>query len=310
MRVFARVAQRASFAGAAHDLRMSRASVTKHVVALEKRLGTRLFDRTTRSVSVTEAGRIYLDGCLNCLQAYDDSEAAVGELSTQPKGVLRVGAPFDMNRHLPDLFARFMSAHPAIDLDVRLSNRTFDMVDEGIDVYLRVTNTLGPDVIARRLATTWLAVWGARSYFERHERPRTPLDLRSHRFAVFNEPPILDTWAFERDGQSDEVRMRAKLVANSGDVLISAVCRGAALAVLPSFLLTPDHLAQIEPVLLEWNIGHRGVYAVYPHRRFVPSKVRAFVDFACQVLGDGSRDPWWPAMFPLPGSARGRPIRR
>lgn len=307
MRVFVRVAQRQSFAGAAQDLRMSRASVTKHVVALERRLGARLLDRTTRSVSVTEAGRIYLDRCVECLQTCDDSEAAVAELSTQPKGVLRLGAPFDMNRYLPDLLARFVSAHPAIDLDVRLSNRTFDMVDEGIDVYLRVTNVLGPDVIARRLATSWLAVWGARHYFQQHGRPRTPSDLMSHRFALFSEPPVLDTWAFERDGQLDEVRLRPSVVANSGDVLLAAASRGAALAVLPSFLLTAEHLAHLEPVLLEWSVGYRGLYAVYPHRRFVASKVRAFVDFARHELGDGSRDPWWPSMFPHPGSRELRP---
>src|SRR5437867_3219177 len=138
MRVFARVAQRASFAGAAEDLRMSRASVTKHVAATEERLGVRLLDRTTRSVSMTEAGRVYLERCLACLQAYDDSEAALGGLTAEPKGLLRVAGPFDFNRHLHALIPQFMKAHPAIELDLRLSNRTLDMVDEGIDVYLRI----------------------------------------------------------------------------------------------------------------------------------------------------------------------------
>src|SRR5437867_1761072 len=123
MRVFARVAQRASFAAAAEDLRMSRASVTKHVAAIEERLAVRLLDRTTRSVSVTEAGRVYLERCLECLQAYDDSEAAMGGLTAEPKGLLRVAAPFDLNHHFPELVMQFMKAHPAIELDLRLSNR-------------------------------------------------------------------------------------------------------------------------------------------------------------------------------------------
>lgn len=294
MRVFARVAQRASFTAAAEDLRMSRASVTKHVVAIEQRFGVRLLDRTTRSVSVTEAGRTYLERCLECLQAYDDSEAALGELTAEPKGVLRVAAPFDFNRHFPELVMQFLKAHPAIDLDLRLSNRTLDMVDEGIDVYLRISNALDEQSIARRLATTRLGVWAARGYFRKHPRPRRPSDLAEHRFALFNEPPVLDEWTFERDGKRTKVKLRPSVVANSGEMLVSAVCSGVTMAVLPSFLLTPEHVARIEPVLLEWSLGERGIYAVYPHRRFVPAKVRAFVDYFRAALGDASHDPWWP----------------
>src|SRR5262245_6621440 len=130
MRVFARDAQRASFAAAAEDLRMSRASVTKHVAAIDEGHGVRVLDRTTGSVSVTEAGRVYLERCLECLQAYDDSEAAIGGLAGEPKGLLRVAGPFDLNCHLPRLVARFMKTHPPIDLELLLSNRTLDMVDE------------------------------------------------------------------------------------------------------------------------------------------------------------------------------------
>src|SRR6516162_1457690 len=151
MRVFARVAQRASFAAAAEDLRMSRASVTKHVAAIEERLGVRLLDRTTRSVSVTEAGRAYLERCLECLQAYEDSEAAIGGLAAEPRGLLRVAGPFDLNRHLPGLVAQFMKAHPGIELEFLLSNRTLDMVDESIDVYVRVNDSLPAGAVARRL---------------------------------------------------------------------------------------------------------------------------------------------------------------
>jgi len=304
MRVFARVAQRASFAAAAEDLRMSRASVTKYVAAIEDRHGVRLLDRTTRSVSVTEAGRAYLERCLECLQAYDDSEAALGGLAAEPKGLLRVAAPFDFNRHLLDLLAQFVAAHPAIDLDLRLSNRTVDMVDEGVDVYLRVTNTLDPDSIARRLATTRLAVWGARSYFRKHPRPRTPADLAEHRFALFNEPPVLDEWTFARHQKRTKVRLRPSVVANSGEMLVTAMCSGIALAVLPSFLLPSERMAHLEPVLPEWTVGERGIYVVYPHRRFVAPKVRAFVDFFRTALGDGSHDPWWPATVERRGPGR------
>jgi DNA-binding transcriptional LysR family regulator len=302
MRVFARVAQRTSFAAAAEDLRMSRASVTKHVAAIEDRLGVRLLDRTTRSVSLTEAGRVYLERCLECLQAYDDSEAAIGRLTAEPRGRLRVAAPFDFNRHLPALITQFMKVHAAIEIDLRLSNRTLDMVDEGIDVYLRITNSIDAELIARPLATTRFGLWGARAYFRKYSRPRTPSDLAEHRFALFNEPPLLDQWIFERNQKRTKVRMRPTMVANSGELMVAAVCSGVAMAVIPSFLLPPEHATVIEPVLLDWSLGHRGVYAVYPHRRFVPSKVRTFVDFLRTALGNGSSDPWWPATIPAPGT--------
>ena len=306
MRVFARVAQRASFAAAAEDLRMSRASVTKYVAAIEQQHRVRLLDRTTRSVSVTEAGRVYLERCLDCLQAYDDSEAAIAGLAAEPKGLLRVAAPFDFKRHFQDLIARFMIAHSDINLDLRFSNRTLDMVDEGIDVYLRIPAAIDADLIARRLATTTHAVWGARSYFRKHPRPRTPADLADHRFALFNEPPVLDEWTFRRGKQRMNVRLRPNVITTSGEMIMAAVSAGVALGVIPSFLLPPECTARLEPVLLDWSIGERGIYAVYPHRRFVPSKVRAFVDFFRTELGHADDDPWWPAKLPLPGVRPGR----
>ena len=295
MRVFARVAQRGSFTAAAEDLRMSRAAVTKHVASLEEEHSVRLLDRTTRSVRMTEAGRLYLERCLECLQAFDDSKAAIEGLASEPKGLLRVAAPFDLGRHLHELIAGFLAAHPSIDIDVRLSNRTLDMVDEGIDVYVRISNSLDADSYARRLASTRLTVFGARRYFRTRSRPRTPADLVQHRFAIFDEPPLLDEWSFERGGRSTKVRLRPRIVSNGGELLIAAVSEGAMLGVFPSILLRPEHRRLLEPVLLDWSLGDRGVYAVYPHRRFVTSKVRAFVDFCRSALGDGSRDPWWAA---------------
>jgi DNA-binding transcriptional LysR family regulator len=197
-----------------------------------------------------------------------------------------------------------MKAQPAIDLELLQSNRTVDMVDEGIDVYVRITNSLPPDLVARPLAITRHAVWGSPDYFRRHGRPRTPAELSEHRFALFNEPPLLDEWVFERRGRRTSVRLKPRLVTNGGDGYIAAVCEGVMLGMIPSFLLPPDHAKRLEPVLLDWSLGHRGVYAVYPHRRFVPAKVRAFVDFLRTALGDGSGDPWWPAALPVPGSQK------
>jgi DNA-binding transcriptional LysR family regulator len=302
MRAFVRVAQRGGFAAAAGDLAMSRASVTKHVAALEERLGVRLLDRTTRSVSLTEAGRILLEHSQECLQAFDDCEAAASGLTAEPQGRLRVAAPFDFPQ-IRALVPRFMRAHPRIELELILSNKTLDMVDEGIDVYVRITNRLDSGLVARRLAVARNGLWGAPSYFRRHGRPRTPADLAEHRFALFNEPPVLDEWVFERRGRRIKQRLPAALTANSGEAFVAAVCDGVALAVLPSFLLPAGHEKLLEPALLDWSLGQRTVFAVYPHRRFVPAKVRVFVDFLRSAVGDSDHDPWWPATLPPPGGA-------
>src|SRR5262249_36529397 len=161
------------------------------------------------------------------------------------------------NRHLPALITQFMKTHPAIELDLRLSNRTLDMVDEGIDVYVRITNSLDADSIARRLATTRFGLWGAQAYFRKRPRPRTPSDLAQLGFALSKEPPVLDECVFERDGRRTKVRLHPAMVTNSGDAIVAAACSGVALAVIPSFLLPPEHAKLIEPVLLDWSLGQR-----------------------------------------------------
>src|SRR5262245_36183996 len=142
MQVFVRVAQRGGFAAAARDLSMSPAAVTKNVAALELRVRARLFDRTTRSVSLTEAGRAYLERCLECLQAFEDADASMDHLGEKPAGVLRVTAPSDVGRSIMSLLALYMRACPDVTVDLQVSNRVVDLVDERFDVALRIAPSL------------------------------------------------------------------------------------------------------------------------------------------------------------------------
>src|SRR5687768_1452173 len=137
MRVFVRVAQRAGFATAARELDLSPAAVTKRIAALEARVGARLLDRTTRRVALTEAGRVYLERCLECLQAFDDAEASVSDLSVAPRGQLRIAAPVELAAHVAPVIAAFVSAYPQVGVDLRVSNRIVDLVDEGFDLAIR-----------------------------------------------------------------------------------------------------------------------------------------------------------------------------
>jgi DNA-binding transcriptional LysR family regulator len=294
MKVFARVAQRSSFAAAGRDLGLSPAAVTKHIAALEARVEARLLDRTTRHVGLTEAGRVYLERCLECLQAFDDADASIRELSTEPKGLLRVAAPVDLGTELAPVIARLMYEHPQLRTELQLSNRPVDLVDEGIDVAVRVAAALDGRYVARPLALTRVAVFAAPAYLRRHGRPRKPEELARHRALVFLEPRPRDEWTFEREGKSVRVRFDAFMSSNLGAALSAACAAGAGLVVAPSFVTRTELAAgRLEPVLPDWNVlPSLRVYAMYPHRRFLAPKVKAWVEALRATYGDSMRDPW------------------
>jgi DNA-binding transcriptional LysR family regulator len=296
MKVFVRVAQRSSFAAAARELRMSPGAVTKNIAALEEHLGTRLLDRTTRHVGMTEAGHLYLERCQECLQAVEDADASMSALSTEPRGRLRVTAPVDLGPLLMNtVIAPFMANHPGVIVDLRLSNRTLDLVEDGIDVAVRVARSLDGQHVARPLAVTHLGVWGSPAYLRKHGRPRTPAELGRHRNLVFFAGRPLDEWVFERQGRQQKVKLEPTLVCDNGEVLLSGARRGLGLTIAPSILTGADLAAgRLEPVLTDWSLPPFRLFAIYPHRRFVSPKVRSFVDALRAAYGDGAQDPWWP----------------
>lgn len=295
MRVFARVAQHASFAAAARELRMSPAAVTKHVTALESQLGTRLLDRTTRRVALTEAGRIYLERCLECLQALEDAEASVSELAKEPRGVLRVTAPIDFGDKLQPVLSELLKAQPALRVDLRLSNRVVDLVEEGIDIAVRAAPALDGRYVARPLARVRMAIFGALEYLRVHGRPRRPEDLAAHRTIVFAEPRPLDELVFARAGEETRVKLKPVMTTNSGAAVMAALGQGVGLGAAPSFLAQADlEAGRVEPVLLDWSMPEYRIFAVYPHRRFMSPKVSLFLEALRAAFGDGTRDPWWP----------------
>jgi DNA-binding transcriptional LysR family regulator len=314
MKVFVRVAQGAGFAAAARDLRISNATASKHVSALERQIGTRLFDRTTRRVALTEAGRIYLERCLEALHALEDADASVGELTRDPRGLLRITAPFDFGEHVVSVVNRVMNAHPDLAVDLRLSNRVVDMVEEGVDVGIRIAQSLDGSYVARPLARSRLVVFGSPDYFAIHGRPQRPEDLPGHRSVVFAEPKLLDNLVFVRGRRRVAIKLNTALSSNSGGALWTAARAGLGLCVCPSFM-AGDDLAngRMEPVLLDWALPEYNVYAVYPHRRFLSPKVKVFLEALTASIGDGTRDPWWPDRLSDSGAApskRSRSPRR
>jgi DNA-binding transcriptional LysR family regulator len=309
MKVFVKVAQRGGFAAAARDLAMSAAAVTRYVAALESRVRSRLFDRTTRAVRLTEAGRTYLERCLECLQAFDDAEGSLNQLGDRPAGVLRVTAPVDVGSSIMSALSRFMKEHPEVTVDLQLSNRAVDLVDEGFDVALRVAPSLTGQYVVRPLALTAIAILGAAEYLRRHGRPTRPEDLADHRVLVFTEPRPRDEWVLERGGKQVRVKVKPAMLSNNARALQEALRAGVGLLMMPSMGAVEDVASgQVEPLLLDWSVlPTLRLYALYPHRRFVPAKVRLFVETLRRALGDADRDVWWPAVL---AASRSRSRRR
>lgn len=295
LRVFVRVAYRNGFAAAARDLRLSPATVTKQVAALEERLGIRLLERTTRKVSLTEAGRVYYDRSLEVLHALADADASVTELTRTPSGLLRVAAPVELGQsYLAALLAPFVLAHPRIVLDVRLSNRAPDLVEEGFDVSIRVVR---PDDVfphvSRALAVSRLGFWATPGYLKAHPKIRKPEDLEAHRHLVFTEPVVRDTIVAEKGAIVKRVTITPAMLSNNAEVLRVAMLEGVGVMLAPTFITQADAAARrILPILPDWSLGELRFMALYPQRRFLSSKVRAFLEALQAAYGDGARDPW------------------
>jgi DNA-binding transcriptional LysR family regulator len=211
MQVFVRVAQHANFAAAARELRISPAAASKQVSSLEARIGARLLDRTTRRVGLTEVGRIYLDRCLECLHALEDADASMSELAKAPSGVLRITAPVDFGGSLLPMVNSLMAANENLAIDLRLSNRVMDMVEEGVDVAVRIARSLDARYVARPIARTRLSVVAAPAYLACHGSPRKPEELAGHRHVVFTEPRPMQELAFRRGRH--EVRVKLPVAA-------------------------------------------------------------------------------------------------
>lgn len=292
MRTFRRVVECGGFAAAARALNLSNAAVSGHVRDLEDALGTALLVRTTRKVSLTEAGRAYFDRCARILDEIDDVERSLGSLQAAPRGLLRVNAPMAMGvTAFAPAIARFGLHHPEVTVDLVLNDRTVDMVEEGFDVSLRVRASL-PDssLIARRLCTMPLVLCGSPDYIARAGEPRTPGDLARHRTLVYTLAAEPGRWTFQKDGRVMVHVAEPALSANSSLALRHGVIEGLGLSILPLCYIAADLAAgRVRRLMTDHEIGTATVYAIYPSGRHLSPKVRAFVDFMARSF---AQPPW------------------
>jgi DNA-binding transcriptional LysR family regulator len=302
MRAFARVAEERSFTAAAERLGITRGMATRYVAQLEEHLGARLLNRTTRRVSLTEAGAAYLERCSQLLADLEEAEAVATAHVAEARGTLRVTCALAFGvRYVAPLIGDYMQAHPRVVVDLSFNDRTVDLVEEGYDVAVRIGALPNSSLSARRLASTRMVVCAAPAYWRRRGRPATPEDLAEHDALHYVYSATSDEWRFaDATGAPRNVRIRHRLRANNGDALLRAAISGLGVVQLPSFMVH-DVLTrgELEAVLGEFCAPELGVHAVYPARRLLAAKVRCFVDYLADRFAGASWD-----------DDRGRPQRR
>ena len=293
MIVFARVVEANGFSAAARRLGLSKSAVSKHVSALEDRLGARLLNRTTRRISPTEIGQALFERCQRIAAEVEEAELAVTRLSTAPRGRLRVNTSMSFGHiFLAPALPAFQERYPEVTVDLTLNDRIVDVVEEGYDLAVRIARLADSSLIARKLAVARRIIAASPAYLARAGRPARPEDLPAHNCLTYSYAARPGVWRVgDADGTVHEVSVAGSLHTNNGDALRAAALAGLGITELPTFLVGDDvaagRLIHLFPHYLD-SFG--GIYAVYPHNRHLSAKVRALVDFLAARIGP--RPPW------------------
>jgi DNA-binding transcriptional LysR family regulator len=295
MRVFTAVVDAESFAGAEEKLELSRGMATRYVAQLEAHLGVRLLNRTTRRLSLTEAGSDYYQRATQIIALVEDAAGAVAQKAAAPRGTLRVTTPSIFGaRYLDRAIADYVQRYPGMEVDLSLSERLVDLVDEGFDLAVRIaTKEVAPGLIARRIAPVRMVACASPAYLKKHGMPESPEELAGHNCLFYAHSSYRNEWRFRRKGMERTVRVSGNMRSNSGETLMNAAIAGLGVIYEPTFL-TYEALRQkrLVRVLPDWEAEEFEVVAVYPSRKFLPPKVRSFIDFLVERFGP---EPFWDA---------------
>ena len=296
MAAFTKVVALGSFAEAGRQLGLTRSAVSKGVIELEQILGARLLDRTTRKVSVTEAGLAYYERCLAILTDIEETERQVSRLHDEPKGTLKLNAPMSFGiLHVGAAVADFMAAYPELKVELSLNDRFVDPVEEGFDVTIRIAELKDSSLIARKLAPSRRVLAASPDYIRMHGRPGSPDDLINHHCLNYGQTTLMQRWNLTDGGKALNVPINSRLSANNGDVLRDAALAGLGITKLPTFLIGPDITAgRLEIVLEDFPPSDLAIYALYAPNRYLAAKSRLFIDFLVERF---SPNPPWDAFL-------------
>ncbi|MGZ9711579.1 LysR family transcriptional regulator [Glaciimonas sp. GNP009] len=297
MKVFVKVADCGSLSAAARALDISNPSVTRHIADLEAYLHARLLNRTTRRISLTDTGTAYLERSRQLLFDLDEAETEASNSAANPSGILRINVPvsFSVN-HLGRVLPLYAERYPNVVLDVSLSDRIVDQVDEGYDLAIRIGKLQGQSLVVRKIAPARVLLCAGPGYLAKNGTPQHPIDLENHVCLNYAYSTPRDEWRFLRDGKTIAVHVKGGLNTNNGDLLREAAIAGMGIIRQPSFIVGDDVRAgRLVMLLPEYHSETLSIYAAYPSRRHLSAKVRTFVDFLGEQFGD---TPYWDLGLP------------
>jgi DNA-binding transcriptional LysR family regulator len=292
MLAFTKVVALGSYAEAGRQLGLTRSAVSKGVIELEQILGARLLDRTTRKVSVTEAGMAYYERCLAILSDIEETELQVSRLHDEPKGTLKLNAPMSFGTlHLGRAVADFMAAYSHLKVELALNDRFIDPVEEGFDVTIRIADLKDSSLIARKLAPSRRVLVASPDYVRANGYPESPDDLVYHQCLNYGHTTLMQRWNLTDGGKALNVPINSRLCANNGDVLRDAALAGQGITKLPTFLIGPEiEAGRLEVVLEDFPPTQLSIYALYAPNRYLAAKSRLFIDFLVDRFGP--KPPW------------------
>ena len=282
LETFSAVVENGSFTAAAQALGVSKPVVSKHVSLLEQHLGVQLLHRTTRCLHLTQPGEVYASYCSRIMAEVQEAEQSVSALQREPQGILRISAPESLAMSLLlEVLSDFQETHPKLELDIRITGRFVDLVEEGFDVALRVGTLDDSSLIARRLMPCSFQICASPAYLDRHGRPQHPNELAKHNCLIYSQGQNTDTWFFtDSQGRRLNVKVKGNLHSETGGLLLNAAMNDLGLLMAPSFMVAASlQQGQLQTVLDKYSPTETGLYAVYPYSKRVSKKVRVFVDY-------------------------------
>ena len=289
--VFVRVVEAGSFTAAAEKLGLSQSAVSKAVNRLEERMGTRLLNRSTRRLSLTETGTALHDRSKHALAEIEEAELEVARLQMEPRGVLRVNAPMSFGiLHVSPLVPEFLERYPALTIDLQLDDRLVDLVEEGFDCAIRIKSLDDSTLVAKKLGPCRQVICASPDYLKRHGTPTTPEELKAHSVLIYTQRATPGEWELRGpDNKKIKIQTNARLHSNNGIALLQSGLKGLGLMFVPTFYIGSELKAgKLVTVMDDYTVGPEvSIHAVYPERRYLSPKVRVFVDFLAERFGEG-----------------------
>jgi DNA-binding transcriptional LysR family regulator len=297
---FVAVVESAQFSIAAERLKIGKSVISRRVSELEEYLGALLLQRTTRRLSLTDAGRAFYPRAIQVLEDLAEAEQSVSRSQQEISGRIRLAAPLSFGLlHLSPALTRFNSMHPQVILDIDLNDREVDLISEGVDLALRIGLLENSTMVARPMAPIRFVACASPEYLDRHGIPTTPHDLTDHQGLCYSNIPEPQKWHFHDDSErTQSVRIPLHMQANNGQILLEAAASGHGICLSPTFIAYQAILeGRLTPILTDYHISPVTAYTIYPNRRFIPQRVRMLAEFLQQQFGDR---PYWDEVLSNP----------